>query len=580
MNVSADFPALKIIGSPGEMAGFIYGLKYPSLLILLQGNGEKNHSWLADVNRAFASRPEIAEGEADLPLLLPDVSLTEKIALSILHWMGRLYSAAGVPVYENGRKVMEEPDESLVMIAVTTLSFLHKESLNIFSWLLEIFNLAAAEKDYQLFLDELAKIKKRLSPAACMLKNTERFLKESLRRRIPAVSLAGDIYQYGYGSRSRLLESTFTDSTTSIGVHFARSKTSASCFLRMAGIPVPEQRIVRNIRDAEIAAEEIGFPVVVKPADLDGGIGVAAGLDSIEEVRTAFTAAFRESSNIVLEKHFEGHDFRLVVFQDELIFAVERVPGGVTGDGRSTVRQLVDQINSDPNRGDGERTLLKMLDLDEEALLLLGKKRMDAESVPPAGEFVKLRRTANIATGGSPLIASDRIHPDNAVLAVRAARLFRLDLAGIDLLITDISRSWFEIGCVICEVNAQPGLGGITSSHLYGQILSALVDGNGRIPVCVVVGAPSDWNLALEVAALLDAAGFVAGIADRNGVKAGKNVIHGPAGPFAAGAMLLMDRTVDAVILCINDTSLLQTGLPFVRFDLLVLAGSEINMPP
>jgi cyanophycin synthetase len=579
LNVSADIPALKIIGTPKEIAGFIYGFKNPSLLILLQCNVGKSGSWLRDVNLAIASHLERSERDTGISGLDPNLSLTERTALSIFHWMEKFYRAANVPVFEKGKIIGTEPAESLLMIGIPTLSFLHKETLNNFCWLMEVFNLASAGRNFLPCLDEHAAIIKRLAPAASKMKNTERLLKEALRRGIPVVSIVDDIYQYGYGSRSRLLESTFTDVTPVIGTRFARSKTVASGFMRKAGIPVPEQRIARNIKEAECAALELGFPLVVKPADLDGGIGVTAGIDTMEEMRGAFNAALMESANIVLERHFEGQDFRLVVFEDKLIIAVERVPGGVIGDGKCTVRQLVEQVNTDPNRGDGVRTILKKLEIDKEALFLLRKKKMDADDIPAEGEFVKLRRTANIAKGGTPRLVSDRVHPDNEALAIRAARLLGLDLAGIDLLIPDISRSWLETGCAICEVNAQPNLGGITSSHLYGQILGALVDGDGRIPVCIVFGDPSDTNLARKAAALLENEGFVCGIGDRNGVMVGQNVFHGPVDLFAAGEMLLTERTVNAVLLCINDITLLSTGLPFERFDLFVLAGTEINLP-
>jgi cyanophycin synthetase len=575
VKTSENNTALKILGVPKAIEGFIHGMKYPSLLLVLQGQGEYRRKSLTDLNQLFSSRMDNA-GPLELP---EDAHWTETAALSMLNWMGKLYRSEGVPVFEDGLIIGAEPAGSVVMIAVPTLSFLHKETHTIFSWLLGVVNLALTEGNYHAVFNELDVIKKQLAPASSKQKNTDQLLKTSLQRGIPAVSVAGDIYQYGYGSRARLLESTFTDVTSASGTRLARSKTSASRLLRLAGIPVPDQRIVRTIGEAEAAALELGFPVVVKPADLDGGVGVAAGIDTLEELREAYANAERVSSNIILEKHCEGRDFRLLVFQDELIFAVERVPGGVTGDGKSTVLQLVEETNKDPNRGDGNRTILKKLELDDEAILLLRKKGMDTESIPVPGEFVKLRRTANIASGGSGSIEFGTLHPDNAELAIRAARLLGLDLAGIDLLIPDISKSWMECGGVICEINAQPGLGGITSSHLYGQLLEALVEGNGRIPVCVIIGAPHEWDLARKTAGLLGAEGFAVGIADRNGVQIGTDLIHGPASAFDAGLMLLMERTVDAVLLDINDTKLLGTGLPFERFDLLVLAGSNIDVP-
>jgi cyanophycin synthetase len=490
-----------------------------------------------------------------------------------------LYREADLPVFENGKIIAQDPDESVVMIAVPTFFSFHGETLKLFYWLIDVFGLAATGCDMHALLAELPAIRKQLSSASPVYGNTPKFLEAAFEAGIPFLAMPGEVYQFGYGSLSRLLESSFTDETPAVGVHFARLKSRASAVLKQAGFPVSEQRRIADIDAAEKAAEELGFPLVVKPEDLDGGVGVAAGLTLMEEVREAFVAARHKSRNILLEKHFEGKDYRLLVFQDELVYAIERIPGGVTGDGKSTVGELVEQVNLDPNRGEGRHALLKRLAIDHEAKSLLGKKGMDISSIPAAGEFVRLRRTANIANGGTPSLVFDRVHPDNALLAVRAARLMRLDLAGIDLLVPDISRSWRETGGVVCEVNAQPGLGGVTSSHLYSLILKGLVKGTGRIPVTVIIGEPPAWKLAGELSSRLGEKGIIAGIAGREGVVVGDAVIHGPDDLYAAGGMLLMERRVGALLFCINDTTLLGTGLPFDRVDLLVVAGSDIGMP-
>ena len=158
-------------------------------------------------------------------------------------------------------------------------------------------------------------------------------------------------------------------------------------------------------------------------------------------------------------RNISGRDYRLNVFNGELIWAIERVPGGVTGDGKSSITKLVELLNSDPLRGEGTHAPLKQLNLDDEARQLLRQYSRDENSVPAEGEFVRLRRNANVATGGTPVSVFDQIHPDNKLLAIRAAAALRLDLAGVDLLIPDIGQSWKLGGAAVCEVNSQPNLG-------------------------------------------------------------------------------------------------------------------------
>src|SRR5690606_3561696 len=140
---------------------------------------------------------------------------------------------------------------------------------------------------------------------------------------------------------------------------------------------------------------------------------------------------------VLLEKHVEGADHRLLVAGGRLLVATRRVPGGVTGDGRGTVAQLLQRLNADPRRGTDPRSLLRHLALDGEAELRLREQGLGADSVVEAGRFVALRRTANISTGGTALDVTSQVHPDNRWLAERAARVVGLDIAGIDFLCPD-----------------------------------------------------------------------------------------------------------------------------------------------
>jgi len=259
-----------------------------------------------------------------------------------------------------------------------------------------------------------------------------------------------------------------------------------------------------------------------------------------------------------------------VVFQDELVLAIERVPAGVTGDGVHTVAQLLAQLNADPRRGSGAHALLQQVTLDDEAQGLLRSVGLTASAVPAAGQFVRLRSAANVASGGMPVSVLAQVHPDNRLLAVRAAKALRLDLAGVDLLIPDIAQSWLVSGAGICEVNSQPSLGEITSAAVYPQILRALVRGNGRIPTVVVLGAEGSACVADIEAALL-ARGVCVGGHDADGVRVnGVQFLAAGATPYAAGRLLLQERSVEVLVLSVADARVLQTGLPFDRFDFLL----------
>ena len=254
--------------------------------------------------------------------------------------------------------------------------------------------------------------------------NTLRFLRAADRIGLPVAELAGHGMQFGQGRRSRWLHSSYTESTSLLAAKMARDKAADAGQLRRAGLPVPVQQSVRDAGAAVDAARRIGFPVVVKPVDLDGGIGVSVGLTDDEAVRRAYERARAQakkrahSEDVLVEQFVPGRDYRLLVHEGELIWAVERVVAGVTGDGVASVERLVEALNADPRRVGPEATL-RPVPLDSEALDLLSDADLGPASIPAAGRFVRLRRAANVATGGTPVAALDHVHPAGAGVAAR-----------------------------------------------------------------------------------------------------------------------------------------------------------------
>lgn len=426
--------------------------------------------------------------------------------------------------------------------------------------------------------DNLTKSIERLARCNPKGSNTSKFIQAAFERGIPMTELPGGVIQYGNGRKARWMDSSLTDVSSTLSTSYCRSKQLTAQMLRAHGLPVPPHALADTVERAIAIAAQLQYPVVVKPADQDGGVGVSAGLETATEVRDAYANAQQFSRKILIEKHIEGRDYRITVLNGKAIWAVERIPGGVTGDGLSSVTQLVEQANQDPRRGKGPHKPLKYLTLDAEALALLKKQGLHAENVPSAGQFVRLRRAANIASGGTPVAVFDRMHPDNAVLAQRAAQAVRIDLAGIDLLIPDIAVSWKISGAAICEVNAQPNIGQITAPHLYGEILSQLIDGNGRIPVIAVIGAHSAVTWCEALKRCYQQFGRHVGYVDASEVTVAHEALtQAPMGVFRGGQLLKLNREVDVVLMAIEDDQIMKTGLPFSRLDAVVIASLALT---
>ncbi len=554
------------------LRGFAFGLRYPALVVAVAWDMPPDTRWLDALQQQVPAIPGLARvwTAADWEALRTEPHQDAQALLRVLHVLQR---AAALPLFEEGK---------IISISGTT----HRYAVPIFARsaqamlatvraLLQVVEqLAAGVRNPPLAELELAL--RALAGSYVCGSNVPPFLQAALARELPFYEVAGDVIQFGQGRRGRWLQSSFTDTTPQIAATLSRDKKLCAQVLKRAGIPVPAHETVRSVEELGPAAQRLGYPVVIKPADLDGGVGVAAGLDSAQEVAQAYAQALKHSRNILIEKHIPGRDYRLTVFHKEVVWTIERQPAGLHGDGVSTVEQLLALANQDTRRGDGAHASLKKLVLDGEAQSLLRRQALGGQSVPPKGKFVRLRRSANIASGGLPIAVVADIHPDNLALAVRAAQALKLDLAGVDLLIPDIKVSWLAGGAAVCEVNAQPQLGRTTSLHLYPLVLGKLVPGNGRIPIVLAFGAGQAQALVQSLEAQWGALGRSLGVADAAGVRLG-GVQIGKAGTSAydAGALLLANTQVDAIALVIDDRSLLENGFPFSAFDILLVTDDH-----
>lgn len=397
----------------------------------------------------------------------------------------------------------------------------------------------------------------------------------------------GGFLQIGWGAKAKRLTNTMTQASSSIAVRTARQKFIANRILGEAGLPVPACAFANTFEDALGVSEKHGWPLVVKPGSLDGGVAVTTNINDSEMLRQAFDAAKAKGpGTVIVERHVEGHDYRLLVVGGRMLTASKRTPGGVEGDGRRTVTELVEAANADPRRGtDKQRSMLIRLALDEEARQCLLDQGLDAESRPLAGQFVRLRRAANISIGGTAEDVTSRVHPDNRRLAIRAARVIGLDIAGIDFLCTDIEQSWQVVGGAICEVNSQPMLRvhwlAEPARDFEGEIVDWLTDKQEtRIPVVAVVGTDANTT-ALMVHCILSRAGRMAGTCTTHGVNLGDDLISDKKPMGIAGArMVLHDPLTDTAVIALPPSSLKQFGHPCDRYDVVAMMDTHGYDPP
>jgi len=390
------------------------------------------------------------------------------------------------------------------------------------------------------------------------------------------VSPTSNVLQYGQGSKSfhQREASTSTDSFT--GHRLAEDKSNSNRLIRQLGLPGVEHVVVENIAAARQAAGRIGVPVVIKPVDRNGSMGVTVGVETLPELETAFAEAKRLSDRgrVLVERFVPGDEHRLSVFGGTFFRASRLVIAHIVGDGARTIEALIAADNIRRRGAAAAGDYLFELVQDAKMLAVLKKQDLSPKDVPAAGRKVRLAGTSNLKSGGHREDVTKRIHPENVALAEAVARNFRLDAAGIDFITEDIARPWTETRCAIIEVNSNPG----TSVELAAEVMDARFPhgDDGRIPsVLIVDGSQAQAETASRI---LAAKGSVVGCttAEKTELGGHRRFVSAVDFPSRVSAMIA-DSTCDAFVAACTVSDIEKHGLPWAPYDLVVVAAQGIS---
>ena len=405
--------------------------------------------------------------------------------------------------------------------------------------------------------------------------STAAIVEAATDRRIPHIRLtSGNLVQLGYGARQRRIWTAETDRTSAIGQAIAGDKNLTKELLAACGVPVPAGQVVHSPTEAWEVAQELGLPVVVKPTDANHGRGVSLELERQADIEQAFGIADAEGSEVIVERYIRGDEHRLLVVGGKLVAAARCESLWITGNGSHTVAELIDsQLNTDPRRGETEDLPLETIRLEREPAmrLLLQRQGLQGDCVPEAGKRVLVQRNGNMSSD-----CTHEVHPEVAAMAVLAAKVVGLDIAGIDLVVQDIALPLEAQRGAIVEVNAGPGLlmhlkpatgtpqpvGRAIADHLFAE------HENGRIPIVGVAGTKHTHTTARLVAWMLHLRGTPVGLACRDGLfLENRQIDNADCADWSAGHRLLMNRRIEAAVIENGPLSILNDGLAYDRCD-------------
>lgn len=408
--------------------------------------------------------------------------------------------------------------------------------------------------------------------------STGSIVNEAVKKGIPFIRLNGQsLVQLGYGIHQKRIRATIASSTSCIAVDIAGDKEETKNLLSAAEIPVPRGRIIYSDETAQDAVDAVGFPMVLKPINGNHGKGATTNINTLEEAQRALDAARYYGRHVICEKFITGYDFRILVVNYKFVCAALRTPASVTGDGKSTIQQLVEMTNQDSRRGYGHEKVLTQIKMDGFTQKMLDDKGYTVDTVPPKGELVLLKPTANLSTGGTSTDVTDEVHPHNIFMAERIAKIIGLDICGIDVMAEDLKTSVYTNGGAVLEVNAAPGFRmhvepseGI-ARNVAEPVINMLFPNhtNGRIPIIAITGTNGKTTTTRLTAHICKAAGYKVGYCTSDGVYIQNQLLmKGDCTGPKSSEFVLKDPTVDFAVLETARGGILKSGLGFQHCDI------------
>jgi|TARA_R110000737_G_scaffold50259_1_gene71233 cyanophycin synthetase len=413
--------------------------------------------------------------------------------------------------------------------------------------------------------------------------STGSIVEEAASRGIPWIRLnKHSLVQLGYGANQKRIQATVASTTSNIAVEIACDKEDTKDILEDNGIAVPRGRIVRSVEGMFDAIERIGYPVVTKPINGNHGRGATTNIQNDEDAKVAFAAAQEHSRAVIVEKFITGHDFRILVINHQFVAAAKRTPASVVGNGKSTIQELIDEVNKDPRRGYGHEKVLTAIKVDHHTEVILKELGLTLDSVVPKDELLLLKPTANLSTGGTAEDLTDMVHPYNVFMAERISKIIGLDICGIDIIASDLTTPIDENGGAVIEVNAGPGFRmHLAPTHgLPRNVAGAVVDmlfppgAPVKVPIIAITGTNGKTTTSRLMAHIVKNMGYKVGFTTSDGIYIQNRMLQKGdcTGPGSA-EFVLKDPTINFAVLETARGGMLRSGLGFGSCNIAIVTN-------
>ena len=387
-------------------------------------------------------------------------------------------------------------------------------------------------------------------------------------------------YQIGYGKQGKVIESAISNLTSCVAADISCDKLVSKELLTIQNLPVSSGEKVSDVMSLLKSAKELGYPVVLKPEFGNKGRDVILNIKTDKELIDNYNKLNEKYKDILIEKYYEGDDYRVCVVNNKVVAVSKRIPPYIIGDGVKTIQELIEDLNSDESRGyDHEKPLTK-IKIDDEIIRNLNINNYKINSVLEKDKKIVLRQNSNLSTGGSAIDCTDDISKENKDMCVRAAKAIGLDICGIDICTKDIKKSLLSEGAII-EVNAGPGL----RMHSYPRkgikrnvgidIINMMYNNNPKnIPVISITGTNGKTTTTRLINSTLLKMGYCVGMTSTEGIYInGECIDKRDDTGFESAKCVLFNKDVDVAVLETARGGIIRKGLAYDLADVAVVTN-------
>ncbi|MFD1064439.1 acylphosphatase [Oceanobacillus locisalsi] len=269
-------------------------------------------------------------------------------------------------------------------------------------------------------------------------------------------STHGKFFSLSNGNKLHYFFRSRGDKVTNKTVKICKNKEDTKALFKQSNVPIPRGKTLETDENIINYANEIGYPVIIKPTSGSMGQGVYTNISNedeligiLKELRSKYS--FHE---YIVEKHYDGNEYRIYVVDDKAIGATNRIPANIVGDGVNTVEKLIEIKNNE--RKKNPYLARKPIKVDYEVTYMLERAGYKLDSIPEKNEELFLREKSNLSAGGDPIEATDELSDEVKQIAVDALKaLPSIPHAGVDIIVDPADNR----KGVVLEANATAEIG-------------------------------------------------------------------------------------------------------------------------